>query len=335
MVVNGSKKMPIKYECGICDFKCSKKSNYTKHLSTDKHKTRENDSKKMPKKYFDTSCDTMCDEICSSNNEKIIQNLDDTEKMPKKCQKNADFRCNCGKTYKYNTGYYRHKKICDINKIDASNNHIFDKELIMMLIKENNDLKKMIVEEHKSTQDMMLEVIKNGTHHNTTISHNKTFNLNFFLNETCKDAMNIMDFVNSVKIQLTDLENMGDVGYINGMSNIIIKNLQDLDISERPVHCTDIKREVLYVKDADKWDKEVTGNPKFRNAIKQIAHKNSKLLNDFREKHPDCMKSESKHSDTYSKLMMEAMGGKGNNDVEKENKIIRKVANEVVLPKEM
>jgi hypothetical protein len=188
-------------------------------------------------------------------------------------------------------------------------------------------------------QTQMMEVIKNGTHNTTntntnTNSHNKTFNLQFFLNETCKDAMNITDFVNSIQLQLTDLMNMGEVGYVNGMSNIIIKNLNDLEVHERPVHCTDVKREVLYVKDEDKWNKETEGNPKIRGAVKRIAQKNSKQLYEFKAKYPDCVKSHSKHSDTYNNLLIESMGGKGDNDAEKEDKIIKKVAKEVLVEKE-
>jgi hypothetical protein len=174
-----------------------------------------------------------------------------------------------------------------------------------------------------------MELLKNGTH-NTT-NNNKTFNLNFFLNETCKNAMNIMDFVNSLQLQLSDLEKMGEIGYVNGMSNIIIKNLKDMDVTERPVHCTDMKREVLYVKDEDKWDKETNEKPKIRKAIKYVARKNARLLQDFKTQHPDCIKSESKYSDTYNKLMIEAMGGKGCDDIEQESKIIKRLAKETTI----
>jgi predicted secreted protein len=219
-------------------------------------------------------------------------------------------------------------------------NLVIDKELVMSvlkqngeLMKENNDFKQMLMETQNQvleTQNQVMELLKKGTH-NTTNSHNKTFNLNFFLNETCKNAMNIMDFVNNLQLQLSDLEKMEDVGYVNGMSNIIIKNLKDMDVTERPVHCTDAKREVLYVKDEDKWDKETSDKPKIRKAIKHVAHKNARLLQEFKEKHPDCTKSESKHSDTYTKLMVEAMGGKGSNDDEQESKIIKKVSKEITL----
>ena len=116
-----------------------------------------------------------------------------------------------------------------------------------------------------------------------------------------------------------------------GVKNIIIKNLKDMDITERPVHCTDVKREVLYVKDEDKWDKELSEKPKIRKAIKYVAHKNARLLQEFKEKHPDCIKSESKYSDTYNKLMIEAMGGKGCDDDNKDTKIIKRLAKEVII----
>ena len=245
------------------------------------------------------------------------------------------YTCLCGQTYKFRSGLSRHKQKCTHNAINNPfNSHDetkTDKDLIMLLVKENSDLKNMMME----TQNQMMEVIKNGTHNttNNNNSHNKTFNLQFFLNETCKNAMNIMDFVESLKLQLSDLEKMGEIGYVNGMSNIIIKNLKDMEVTDRPMHCTDVKRETLYIKDEDKWDKESDGNPKMKKAIKHIARKNAMNLKDFKEKHPDCTKADSKHSDTYNKLLVEAMGGKGENDAIKEDKIIKKVTKEIIVDK--
>ena len=183
----------------------------------------------------------------------------------------------------------------------------------------------------------MLEVIKNGSVQNNTInnnnSHNKTFNLQFFLNETCKDAMNIMDFVDSIKLQLCDLENVGKLGFVDGISKIIVQNLNSLDENMRPVHCTDTKREVMYVKDEDKWEKENDNNPKIRKVIKHVTHKNTKLLKDFKTKYQGCEKSDSQYSDKYDKLIIEAFGGKGDNDEEKENKIIKNIAKNVNIEK--
>jgi len=188
---------------------------------------------------------------------------------------------------------------------------------------------------------MMMKVLENGVinnsngNNNTNHSHNKTFNLQFFLNETCKDAMNIMDFVDSIKLQLSDLENVGKVGYVEGISNIIVKNLNDLDVTERPIHCTDKKRETLYIKDEDKWEKEDEEKKKIKTVIKKVANKNIRLIQQFKEVHPDCGKSTSKYSDQYDKIIVEAMGGSGNNDSEKEEKIIQKISKNVTIDKEL
>ena len=286
--------------------------------------------KKTPKNAEKNSCE-YCNFVSSKKSDyerhlltrkhKILTNTD------VKVQQNA-FTCDCGKTYKHRQSLHNHKQICKINgtkynentqNYKSTDNFVIDKELVVNIMKQNHEL-----------QNQVMELLKKGTH-NTTNSHNKTFNLQFFLNDTCKNAMNIMDFVNNLQLQLDELEKMGEVGYVNGMSNIIIKNLKDMDVTERPVHCTDAKREVLYVKDEDKWDKETSDKPKIRKAIKHVAHKNARLLQEFKEKHPDCTKSESKHSDTYNKLIVEAMGGKGSNDDEQESKIIKKVSKEITL----
>jgi hypothetical protein len=175
----------------------------------------------------------------------------------------------------------------------------------------------------------------NNTTNNTNInnSHNKTFNLQFFLNETCKDAMNIMDFVDSIKIQLTDIESIGQLGFVNGMSKLIIKNLKALDENMRPVHCSDPKRESLYVKDSNVWEKEDSDNKKIKKAIKYISHKNICAIPEWKAKYPDCIYSDSKKSDQYNHIIIESMGGPGDNDSEKADKIVKKIAREVTIDK--
>jgi len=227
-----------------------------------------------------------------------------------------------------------HKKNCPIIENSENNQNIeqnIDKkdELINYLIKENQEFKNLILEIVKK------DTITNNNNNINNNSHNKTFNLNFFLNETCKDAMNIMDFVDSLKLQLSDLENLGKLGYVDGISKIIVQNLKSLDETKRPVHCTDSKREVMYVKDDNKWEKENENKQKMRKVIKHVTHKNSKLLKEFKSKYPGCEKSDSKYSDKYDKLIIEAMGGKGDNDLEKEDKIIRNIAKVVAIDKTM
>jgi hypothetical protein len=218
------------YVCLFCDYKTSRLSQYERHISTDKHK-----------------------------------NKSDETKM--KQEPSEKFQCPCGSIFGSRSSLWRHKKICS-----SQNAGEFNKDqLIMTLIKQNAELMKeqtsirqiMIEQQNKllEQQNIVLEIAKNGTHN--TNSNNKSFNLQIFLNETCKDAMNITDFVDSIKLQLSDLERVGELGYIEGISNIITTNLNALDITQRPIHCADKKREVLYVKDENKWEKEDEDKKKY------------------------------------------------------------------------
>jgi hypothetical protein len=307
-------KKPTNFECKICDFRCSYKRDFERHCETKKHKNNKNTT------------------------------FDNGFYLKKPTSKT--FTCEfCEKVYSDRAGLWRHNKKCTQTIIYDDNNMCndkltSDKDLIMMLIKDNNELRKMMMGQQSlmlENNNKVLEICKNGTHNTTnthTNSHNKAFNLNFFLNETCKNAMNIMDFAESIQLQLTDLEKIGEVGYVEGISNIIVKNLKALDITERPIHCADKKREVIYIKDEDKWEKEDDDKKKLRKVINKVAYKNQRLLPKYKEAHPGCNYSDSKFSDQYSKLVIEAMGGTGNNDVEKTDKIIRNIAKEVVIDKQ-
>jgi hypothetical protein len=193
---------------------------------------------------------------------------------------------------------------------------------MLFLIKENNEFK-----------NVMLETLKNITHITNNNFHNKTFNLNLFLNETCKNAMNITEFVDSLQLQVGDLEQVGQLGYIEGISNIIIKNLNAMDVTERPIHCTDKKRETMYIKDQDKWEKENEQKIKMHKIIRKVTNKNINLIPEFQELYPDYKTISSKYADQYNKIIIESMGGKGDNEYEKEDKIIKKIAKEVFIDK--
>jgi hypothetical protein len=238
------------------------------------------------------------------------------------------FACKCGKVYKHSSTLYAHKKNCSQKEEHEEPENNISTELIVEIIKQNQEFKDLLLEQNKT----IIELSKNNSS-NTINSHNKTFNLQLYLNETCKDAMNIMDFVDSIKFQLSDLECVGELGYVNGLSKIIIRNLKALDEHMRPVHCSDLKREKIYVKDADKWEKEAPDNKILKNAIKYIAHKNVKMIPAFREKYPDCIYSDSRKSDQYNRLIIEAMGGDGNDENEKSNKIIKKIVKEILIDK--
>ena len=231
--------------------------------------------------------------------------------------------------------HWRYKNICQIEQsqvIQPSN--MITTELVMELIKDNKEMKQIILEQNNTISSLVKNGISNNNNTNSlNNNNNKTFNLQFFLNETCKDAMNIMEFVDSIKLQLSDLEKMGEVGYTQGISNIITTNLKALDVTQRPVHCTDKKRETMYIKDEDKWEKEDDNKTKLRKVIKKVANKNIRLLPQFREKHPDYDDADSSISDKYSKMVIEAMGGAGNNDLDKEDKIIQNISKNVCIEK--
>jgi len=276
-----------KFYCETCDYGTCRKSNYDEHLLTAKHK----------KSTFSN--------LCQPNFQQIQQ---------------SKFTCeNCNKEYKDKSGLWRHNKKCSEPQ-NSNKSPEISQELILTIIKQNSELQNTIIEMSKN-------INTTNSHNNTnnTNSHNKTFNLQFFLNETCKDAMNITDFVDSIKLQLNDLINVGEIGYVEGLSNIITKNLNALDITQRPVHCTDKKREVLYVKDENKWEKEDEDKNKIRKVIKRVMIKNQNLIPKFKELHPDYNKASSKFSDQYNTIIIESMGGKGDNDFEKENKIIKNI----------
>jgi len=290
-------------------------SNYKVHLTRPKHKNNENDNK---------------------------NGKNDNKKMPENAA--SFFVCECGKNYKHSSGLSRHKNAqkCLLQNNIVNNENKYEikslTNMVLQVVNQNKELITQANENYKHNQELtnkIVEIYKNGNTMINNNSHNKTFNLNVFLNEQCKDAMNITDFVDSLKLQLSDLENVGKLGFVEGISNIIVKNLNALDVHKRPVHCSDSKREVMYIKDEDKWEKENDEKFKLRKVIKRIAHKNSKLLPIFKEKYPDCIYSDSKKSDQYNKLIIEAMGGSGNEDYDNENKIIKKIAKEVTIDKKL
>jgi hypothetical protein len=310
----GNNKLCSKYNCKKCHFITSKKSGYDAHILTAKHNRKQTETEIMP-----------------------IHNCEI-----------------CNKNYQTRTGLWKHKKTCVLPKTT-------DNDVVEQLLKQNDEFKNIIMEQYKlfvgqigqtselqkHNQDMqkqnqemqkqILDVCKNGIVNNSVAhvnSHNKTFNLQVFLNEDCKDAMNITDFVDSIQYQLADLEHMGQVGYVEGLSNIIIKNLKALDVTKRPVHCTDQKRETIYIKNEGVWSKEDDDNKILRKMIKSVAFRNSKNTRLFKEKHPDCITSESRYSDAYNKIVIEAMGGGSKcNDYDSATKIIRNIAKVMTIDK--
>jgi len=298
-------KVPNKFICTICNYNTSRKSQFERHLLTAKHKWNLNDSKNVPKE---------------------MNNI-----------------CSCGKIYKFDTGYYRHKKKCmdqnqlpesdmNSNKFTIKEDVIINNELVIELIKANKELKQLLVDQNNKIMDL----VKDNKHITNNTNNNNTnhFNLNFFLNEQCKNAINLMDFVSSLPLQLKDLEETARVGYVEGISKIFIAGIQQLDIYKRPIHCSDLKRETLYIRDKDIWEKEDKDKTKLKNAIKYVGSKNIKQIPEWVEKNPSCKDSTSKKNDEYMSLIINTMIGSSTEEQnDNVNKIVSKVVKEIVIEK--
>jgi hypothetical protein len=314
-----AEKNAIIFVCEKCKFKCSKHSNYEKHLTTRKHLNNHN-----------------------------LEHLE---------QKNSEypFICKyCNKGYKVRNSLWYHEQKCNDN--NNNNNNQTDEEtiiinkkltqdssevihltnLVIKLMNSNEEIQKQNGELHKQTLEMqkqMLEVCKNSN--NTTNNnncHNKTFNMQVFLNEKCKDAMNLTDFVNSMTLDFSDLEELGELGYVEGISRQMVRKLNEMDIYKRPIHCSDLKRETVYVRDNDVWEKETELYQKLRMAIKYITKKNGDLMIPWRNANPQCMNLQHPLNDKYLGIMNQAMGGKGE-FAESESKIIKKITKCVLIDK--
>jgi hypothetical protein len=320
MLQEFAKNSPKKNVCTICDYKCYKKSDFEKHLSSTKHKCNKGENK------------------CNS-----------------KFAKQADLTCDkCHKTYQSRTGIWRHKKTCEftiekeVNESNESNDlsenvqmnveeDSADPNIVNILIKENIDFKHMIMDLVKNNNELqlqMLEICKNSNtttnSHNNTHSHNKTFNLQVFLNEECKDAMNMSEFIKNIVLQSSNLLEIGELGYVEGISKIIIKEMNEIEQNKRPLHCSDAKRETMYIREENKWEKEGPDHHKLMCVIKDIEKKNmGVLLNEWMPEHPEHRNSESSVNNDYLKLMKETMNGSPDNI----NKVIKRIAKEVMIDK--
>jgi hypothetical protein len=293
-----------KYYCEVCDYKCCKTYDWKRHELTQKHR----------------------------NNDKIVPNNDSDGHQIESTQ----LTCGCGKVYKYRQGLSLHKKKClakskvsnDTNKDKAQDKDLSDKEIIKMLIKENSEFKNMILEVVKTIQP---NNTTNNNSHNTT---NNNFNLQFFLNDTCKDAINLVDFVEGLQVKLKDLEETAKLGYSEGVSKIFINGLNELEVNMRPIHCSDVKRETLYIKDQDEWIKEDSSKTHLTKAIKSVGKKNIQQIFEWQKKYPDYNDPDSRNNDKYLKMLSNAMNGSTDEEQCKNmNKIVKNIAKEVIIDK--
>ena len=259
----------------------------------------------------------------------------------------AAYECKyCKRPYINRTGLWRHNKkfgaSCIMNVIDSSKieNTAELKNMINTMMMMNHEFKTQILDLYKAaaataatTMSTSITNNNNNTNNNTNNMnncYNQTFNMNLFLNEQCKDAMNMKDFVNSIQLNTDDLESVGKLGYVEGMSNILITNLNKTELHKRPVHCSDIKRETLYVKDADKWEREGPDHAKMVNAVLAVEHKNVSLMGEWAARHPRCMDSNTKENAQYFKLSKTVTDGAEDGNI---SKIIKRVAKNVIIGK--
>ena len=335
-VIEKVAKVEVKYSCSICDYNTSVKFNYTKHLSTGKHLKRA-----FGDGYVIFGDGKSSKYIC----------------------------CNCDKEYNSNNGLWCHKKKCkvvntilpnDLNTNEDANGILTN--AIISLITQNNELRNLILEQNKQTLELtaqsitdiskhitteLINAVKSGgigttnnNNNNNTLtnnnSHNTTFNLHFFLNETCKDALNINEFIQNIKVSNEDLEETARLGYSGGISRIFINELNQLDITKKPIHCSDAKRETVYIKENDIWEKDDEEKTRLINAIKQTARKNFQQIFEWEKLHPMCKSDpDSRYGRLYDKIILNSMsGGTIEEQVCNINKVMKNIVKHTVIDKQ-
>jgi len=285
------------YYCETCKFACKKNSDWNRHISTEKHKKLLNGDSSIKSKHS----------------------------------------CICGREYKHLSTLCNHRKTC--SKYTSNNSTDLFIEIIKQnqeMQKQNQELQQNFLEQNKELQNKILEISQTPQHITNNIQNNvqNNFNLNMFLNEQCKDAISITDFIDSLRLEVSDLEATGKLGYVLGISRIFINKLKELDVHERPLHCTDIKRETVYIKDKDVWEKESSEKSTLKQVVKKIARKNLQQLPAWQEKNPDFTKSDTPENNEFMKISLNALGSYSKEDEEKDiNKIMKNVLKEVVIEK--
>lgn len=295
------------YTCEKCDYSTCRKSSFSSHLVTNKH-------------------------IKNNNLQPGYEYMVRVKHFRKPVKR--DFKSivcpNCEKNYDSRNGLWKHKKQCKTGAAPApmeSNNNEQLTTAIMELIKQNQDFQKQLLEIAKEGKNII-----NNTTNNV---NNTTFNLQVFLNETCKDALNMVDFVKMMRIELTDLEHTAKLGYTDGVSRIFVNGLKELDVHKRPIHCSDLKREILYIKEDDVWEKDNEEKSLMKQAIRRVEHKNIIQIPLWVKAHPEALKGDDKLNTQYLNIIYQSTGG---DQVQTQcdqniNKIIRNIAREVVISK--
>jgi len=292
-----------KYNCELCGFKTGNKKDFRRHILSAKHK-----------KY-----------VKSNNIEQIIPNITQSTLF---CE-------NCNKKYVSRSGLWNHKRKCSQQPLE--NTIITNTSLIIEIIKQNQEFKTLLFEQQKENKELVNKVIQLSRepaiiNNNTNNSNNKQFNLQFFLNDTCKDAITIKQFIDNIQVSLEDLENVGKNGYVKGISDIVLNNLQTLDITKRPIHCTDIKRDTIYLKEDDAWNKDDKENTKLKNAIRVVEDKNWRKIPEWQQENPDVVVLDSPQYIMREKIMRNVCGNE--NPEKLREKVVKVISNNTHLEEE-
>ena len=311
-----SKNIP-KFFCEKCNYKCSKQSIFDRHILTAKHKMA-----------------TFGNEMATFGNEKVSTFI---------CEK-------CDKEYTDRSGLWKHKKKCNadiknhnspVGKQNISN--IMSTDIVLQILHQNQEFKQLLVEqqeENHKLQTQLIEAVKingntitNNTVNHTTNNNNQKFNLNFFLNTTCKDAMNMSEFIENIEVNFKDIENIGKNGYVSGMTDMILSRIKELDVTKRPMHCTDLKRETMYIKDNDEWAKDTPENSKFHKMIDYVAKQNYAKMPLWRQRNPECLDSDHPKYDFCIKMMRNMLGDVGAEQIRLDNKVIKNLSKHIFIDK--
>ena len=319
MATKKHEKNTVNFYCNLCNFKCSRKGEWNRHIITRKH-------------------------INSTNGNNF------------NTKKHQSFICvKCNKQYSDRTGLWKHKQKCP--KIDENKNEfeteqaqmsdIVSSNTVMQLLKENQEFKILLIEQQQANQKQqeenqklhsrLLEAVKDtgNTYNNTINNNNQKFNLNFFLNTTCKDAMNMSDFIENMEINFKDIENIGRNGYVNGMTEMILSRIKELDVTKRPLHCTDLKRETMYIKDNDEWCKDTPENSKLRKMIGYVAKRNYATIPLWREKYPECQNWNDPKYDFCVDMMRNILGDIGEKQTRLDKKVIKNLSKHITVEKKL
>ena len=357
-----NQKCPKTYSCDFCDFVCFKKSNWERHINTSKHKKRAGDTEQKKDIYFCSICNVKCSyksmylrhlqttkhQICSTSIERAMDwKNEDLVPSVQAPPPPKTYSCKiCSKKYTVYKSFWEHQRKCSLKNKNANTNEQKTENVSLSDLFSSNNNKEtqnmysfmtMIIKEVMSEQmKTVVEIAKNSSvsnSNNTLVQTNNTnkFNINVFLNEKCKDAMNLSEFLDSIVVTQEDLENNARLGFVNGMTKIIMDNMKKQDILERSMHCTDFKRETFYIKDNDKWTKDDSAN-KLNTAINEVSKKSIKTLSDWRKIHPDCQNYDSDFYKNCNIIMQNSVAGANRETYYP--KIIKNIARETTIDKD-